>query len=150
MARQITYDLSHKAGWDLFKNMVSQMRLAGKRPKAVLQDGKRSLDQNAMAFALYKQISQQLEDQSIREIRAECKLTVGVPILRASNAKFMAMYDKGLKQLDYEEKLAAMEFIPVTSLMGKKDFSSFLDEVVRVYSQQGISLINPSEAGSYA
>ena len=129
---------------EMFNQHVSMLRLAGKPPRVKFVDN-RSTDQNSMSFALYKQVGQQIDDQSINDIRAECKLTIGVGLLKASDEDFAAFYDSGLKHLTYEQKLAAMKYVPVTSLMGKKVFSDYLDEVIRVYSQRGISLTHPSE-----
>jgi len=107
---------------------------------------KRTLDQNAISHALYTQIAAQLEDQTVQEVRAECKLRFGIPLLRAGNPEFKAMYDKAIRAtLDYEEKLKAMEFLPVTRLMDKTQFSEYLDTVIREYSKQGVSIIMPGE-----
>ena len=121
----------------------------GKEPKVRFIEQDRTSDQNTMAFALYRQISEQLEDQSINDIRAECKLIVGVGLLRKSDEDFHAFYSMGLQHLTHHQKLAAMEFIPVSSLMSKAVFSEYLDEIIRKYSAAGLSLINPSEAKSY-
>lgn len=129
-----------------FNDLVTQMRLSGKPAVVELVAAKRSLDQNAMAFALYKQIGEQCQDQSIVEIRRECKLCHGIPILRAEDEKFRAMYDKSIKHtLSYEEKLEAMEWFPVTRLMSKTQFTEYLDTIIREYSKQGYSLLHPSE-----
>ena len=69
----------------------------------------------------------------------------GVPILRAGSEEFRAQYDKVIKPHDYETKLAIMEWLPVTSLMSKEQFSEYLDTVIREYSKQGISILMPGE-----
>jgi hypothetical protein len=106
---------------------------------------KRSLDQNALAFALYTEIAGQVGDQSVNEIRAECKLRYGVPILRAASEDFRARYDKVIKPHDYETKLALMDWLPVTSLMDKAQFTEYLDTVIREHSKQGIAIVMPGE-----
>jgi hypothetical protein len=73
-------------------------------------------------------------------------LRFGIPILRTGNPDFKAMYDKAIRAtLSYEEKLKAMEFLPVTRLMDKAQFSEFLDTVIREYSKQGVSILMPGE-----
>lgn len=140
------FDLSTDVAQGKFLEYVGMLRLSGKPAIFVEAPAKRSLDQNALSFALYEQVAKQKTDESIQEIRRYCKLHHGVPILRRDDEKFRAMYDKAMKHhLDYEEKLAAMEFLPVTSLMGKKQFSEYLDEVIRDYSQNGYCLVHPSE-----
>ena len=141
-----TWDLSSEVVQQNFLAHVGQLRLAGKKPLFQQVDEKRSLDQNSLIYAIYKQIAEQAEDQSLREIRHECKLRFGVPILRAGNEKFKAMYDKAIKEtLTYEEKLEAMEFLPVTMLMTKPQGTEYIDTIIREYSRQGYSLLHPSE-----
>ena len=131
---------------EAFNQHVSMSRLAGQKLRVKFIDQDRTLDQNALSHALYAQIASQCDDQSINDIRAECKLVVGIGLLRASDDDFRAFYDSGLKQLTYEQKLDAMTFIPVTSLMGKKVFTQYLDDVIRRYTQRGISLTMPGGA----
>lgn len=146
MAKSQTWDLSCSHGYDSFMAHVSQMKLAGKRVRVQIVPEKRSLDQNSMIYAVYKQIAEQLEDQSIQDVRRECKLRYGVPILRAGDAKFKAMYDKAIRgNLTYEEKLQAMDYLPVTRLMSKEQGTEFIDTVIREYSQLGLCLLSPSE-----
>jgi len=143
--------LRNESEMGYFQEHVARMRLAGQRPRVQFVDEKRSQSQNDMSWALYRQIAAQVDDQSVREIRAEVKLEVGVPILRANDEDFRDFYDAGLKHLTYEQKLHCMEkdYCPVTSLMGKKMFSDFIDDVIRRYSQRGLSLVSPAEAQSY-
>jgi hypothetical protein len=141
-----TWDLSSETVQQNFLVHVSNLRLAGKPVRVQFVPEKRSLDQNAMIYALYKQIAEQLEDQSIQDIRRECKLRHGVPILRTGDPKFKAMYDKAIRgNLNYEEKLQAMDYLPVTRLMSKEQGTEFIDVVIREYSQQGLCLLSPSE-----
>jgi hypothetical protein len=121
--------------------------LAGKPFVVQVVQAKRTLDQNAISHAIYTQIASQLEDQTVQEVRAECKLRFGIPILRAGNPDFKAMYDKAIRAtLSYEEKLKAMEFLPVTRLMDKAQFSEYLDCVIREFSKMGVSILMPGEA----
>ena len=144
--RQMRFDATTDSGLATLVAMRNSIVLAGKKALFQLVPEKRSLSQNAISHAIYTQIAGQLEDQSVQEVRAECKLRFGVPILRGNNEKFRAMYDKAIREtLTYEEKLAAMEFLPVTSLMDKAQFSEYLDTVIRAYSQQGISITMPGE-----
>ena len=110
----------------------------------------RSLDQNEMIHALYKQIAEQKPDETFNEIRCFCKLHYGVPIMRRDDDVFRYVYDKAFKPLDYEFKLKAMEQWPVTSKMSKKQGTEYIDTIIREFSKEGYSLIHPSEAASYA
>jgi len=146
-ARAVQIDCTTDSGWQALANVRANALLGGHKFVVQVVGPRRSLDQNAISHALYTQIAAQLEDQTVQEVRAECKLRFGIPLLRAGNPEFKAMYDKAIRAtLDYEEKLKAMEFLPVTRLMDKTQFSEYLDTVIREYSKQGVSIIMPGEA----
>lgn len=146
VVRAVRIDATTDAGWQALANVRANALLSSKAFVVQVVGPKRSLDQNTISHAIYAQIAAQLEDQTVQEVRAECKLRFGIPILRAGNTEFKRMYDKAIRAtLDYEEKLAAMEFLPVTSLMDKAQFSEYLTTVIREYSKQGVSILMPGE-----
>ena len=106
----------------------------------------RSLEQNRLAFKLYKEISEQLGDRTAEDVRAECKLTIATPILRSENERFREVYDRLLKGLPYEQKLELMAEpmdLPVTRVFTVKQMTAYLNEVYRRYSEQGCRLTHP-------
>ncbi len=105
----------------------------------------RSGQQNRLSHRWYSDISRQLGDQTVEEVRGECKLRFGVPILRRDNLDFMATYDRVLKPIGYSEKLAAIiSFdLPVTRLLTVKQMTEYMDSVQREYTQQGVRLTDP-------
>jgi len=106
----------------------------------------RSIDQNRLAFMLYREIAEQLGDQTAEEVRAECKLTLAVPILRSENEKFREVYDRLLKGMDYATKLELMTEpmdLPVTRCFTTKQMTAYLDAIYRRYSEQGLQLTVP-------
>ena len=109
------------------------------------QGAPRSNDQNRLAQRWFTDVATQLGDQTHEDVRAECKLRFGVPILRAENEAFRISYDRVLKRLSYEEKLAAVKAfdLPVTRLMSVKQMSAFMDEMQRHWSGQGVRLTDP-------
>lgn len=120
---------------------IGIMRLAGKVPEVEIREKgkKRSLDQNALSFALYRDIAERKEDETPQDIRRYCKLHHGIPILRSEDQRFCEIYDKSIKDnLSYEEKLEAMDWFPVTSLMNKKQFSRYVEVITDDYARQGI------------
>lgn len=139
------WDLSSETAIERFMAHVGTLRLHGKRPLVEFVPEGRSLDQNEMIHAIYKQVAEQKQDESFRDIRRHCKLHHGIPILRRDQSAFREFYDKGLKGLDYQFKLESMDFVPVTSRMSKKQASEYIDEIIREYSQQGLCLVHPSE-----
>lgn len=114
----------------------------------VVKGGKRSLKQNALNRKWMGEIAAQLGDQTPEEVRGFCKLTLGVPILRAENEAFCERYDAIVKPMPYEQKLLLMveplDF-PITRLMNTKQFTAYLDGVHRYFSERGFGLTDPGD-----
>lgn len=109
------------------------------------QGAPRSTAQNRLAQRWFTDIATQLGDQTHEDVRAECKLRFGVPILRAENEVFRLSYDRVIKALPYEQKLDAIKAfdLPVTRLMTVKQMTAFMDEMQRHWSAQGVRLTDP-------
>lgn len=106
----------------------------------------RSLDQNAISHAWYEQIARELREDTPEGVKCECKLRFGVPILRAADADFREMYDTAIRgHLSYEQKLKAMRFIPVTSLMTVPQLSHYLEDMQREWARRGVLLEFPEQ-----
>lgn len=104
----------------------------------------RSLSQNAISHVWYGQVSKALKEQTPEEVKCECKLRFGVPILRAEDADFREMYDAAIRRhLTYEQKLKTMRYLPVTSLMTKEQLSRYLEAVQQEYADRGVRLEFP-------
>lgn len=110
--------------------------------------GKRTLKQNKLQRLWLNEIAEQLGDRTPEEVRGYCKLTIGVPILRAENEGFRAKYDAIVRPLPYEQKLALMmeplDF-PITRLMNTKQATAYLDGVHRHFSEMGVVLTDPGD-----
>lgn len=109
------------------------------------QGAPRSTAQNRLAQQWFTDIATQLGDQTHEDVRAECKLRFGVPILRAENEAFRISYDRVIKALPYEQKLDAIKAfdMPVTRLMTVKQMTAFMDEMQRHWTAQGVRLTDP-------
>ena len=109
------------------------------------QGAPRSTAQNRLAQRWFTDIATQLGDQTNEDVRAECKLRFGVPILRAENEVFRLSYDRVIKALPYDQKLDAIKAfdLPVTRLMTVKQMTAFMDEMQRHWSAQGVRLTDP-------
>lgn len=123
-----------------------------KRPFTVdITEGRdRTTEQNKLAFKWYVEISDQTgEDRE--DVRARCKLEIGVPILRRAHEKFRDTYDRLIRPLDYAEKLALIRDteMPVTSLMNVEQMSRYLDIVFRRHTEIGIVLTVPPDRYAY-
>jgi hypothetical protein len=114
-----------------------------------ITDGKhRTTPQNKLQRLWMVEIATQLGDRTPENVRGECKLMFGVPLLRRENDAFRLGYDKHVKPLPYETKLALMQepiSLPVTSIMTTRQLTDYLDEVHRHFSQQGLILTNPED-----
>ena len=106
----------------------------------------RSLDQNAISHAWYEQIARELREDDALGWKAYCKLNHGVPILRAEDEEFREFYDHSIKPvLTYEQKLSAMKYLPVTSLMTKPQLSAYLEAMQTDFSRRGVMLSFPED-----
>jgi RNAse (barnase) inhibitor barstar len=106
----------------------------------------RTVDQNRLQRLWCNEIAEQLGDRTAEEVRGESKLRFAVPILRAEDEEFCTAYDKAIKPLPYEAKLACMmepiDF-PVTRRFKVPQMVRFLDEMHRYWSEHGVRLTNP-------
>lgn len=123
-----------------------------KRPFTVdITEGRdRSTEQNRLAFKWYVEISEQTgEDRG--DVRARCKLEIGVPILREAHDKFKATYDRVIRPLPYSEKLELIRDteMPVTSLMNVEQMSRYMDIVFRRHAEIGVVLTIPPDRYAY-
>lgn len=107
----------------------------------------RSLDQNAISHAWYAQVARELREDDERGVKRFCKLHFGVPILRAEDDEFRQVYDGAIRErLSYEDKLAAMDILPVTSRMTTAQLSRYMEDVQAHYSKHGVTLGFPEPA----
>lgn len=105
---------------------------------------RRTDDQSALSHVWYGQIAAELRELSAHEVKRECKLCYGVPILRAEEPDFREKYDGMIKdRFSYEEKLVMMDFIPVTSLMNTDQLSRYLEAMQTAYAKRGVILEFP-------
>ena len=99
--------------------------------------------QNRLIHRWFQDVANQTGDHSSVEVKRYCKLHFGVPILRIEDDAFRAFYDARIIAATYEEKLDAMDFLPVTSRMTIKQLTSLMDAMQRHYLPQGIRLTDP-------
>lgn len=114
----------------------------------VTSGASRSLEQNKLQRLWCMEAAEQLGDRTAEEIRGFCKLHYGVPIMREGHEDFRETYDRLIKPLPYETKLAYMmeplDF-PITRLMTVREKSQYLDAMHKGLSELGVKLTEPSE-----
>ncbi|MBA4273255.1 MAG: hypothetical protein C0438_09175 [Pseudomonas sp.] len=112
-----------------------------------LRPGKdRTLDQNALWFAMYKRISEMTQIGDAADARRYCKLHFGVQILLNEDSGFQAAWYRVMRHLPYEEKLALMgehklfgpDGFPVTSLFNRAQGIAYTDRIVARFAPQGV------------
>jgi hypothetical protein len=134
---------------DFFNQHVVNLFQAGKSATVQFIKPGRSVDQNSMIYALYRQISEQNESEAMIDIKRHCKLHFGIGILKSHDPDFSEFYDKCIKGMSYPDKLLLMTYFEVTSRFDKEMATEYIDTVIREYTKEGYSLINPAEMNSY-
>lgn len=142
-----TWTLNSESALSTFLGDIRELWKRSRFLKVTAKDGApRSLDQNAISHAWYAQLADELREFDDLGWKCFCKLHFGVPILRAEDAEFRAFYDAGLKGLSYEQKISAMKFVPVTSLMTKAQLSKYLEAMQADFVGRGVVLEFPESA----
>lgn len=100
----------------------------------------RTLAQNAGTHVLYEIIAAALPEDDALGWKCYCKLHHGVPILRAEDEQFRETYDSAIKGLPYEKKLALMRYLPVTSLMDKRQINKYIEALQADFEPRGVIL----------
>lgn len=106
----------------------------------------RTIEQNKLQRLWINEAAEQLGDEPAEEKRAYCKLHFGVPILRAESDEFCAAYDKYIRPLPYETKLAYMAVpldFPVTRLMTTRQTHDYLERMRAHFEGLGVKLTIP-------
>lgn len=118
-----------------------------KRPFTIdVTDGRdRSAEQNRLSHKWYSEIAEQT-GEDVQDVRARCKLEVGVPILRENEA-FRKAYDLAIRPLAYADKLTYVRDtdMAVTRLMNVEQMTRYMDEVFRRHAEFGIALTIPPD-----
>lgn len=127
-----------------FLGDVRQQYLEHRHLRISIKTGKaRTLPQNDITHVWYGQIARELPEDNTLGWRCYCKLHHGVPILRAEDSDFKDMYDAVIKNRTYEEKLHVMKYLPVTSLMSRKQLSVYAEAVQADFYDKGVLLEFP-------
>ena len=128
--------VARRADWIGYPCTVSIRRGAG-----------RTNAQNRLAQQWAADVSAQLGDRTPEEARGYFKLHHGVPIRREDGA-FAEVYDRTIRPLPYEAKLACMMVpidMPITRDMTKAELTRYLDSIQREFAPMGVALTDPDE-----
>ena len=142
-----TWTLNSESALQTFLGDIRNLWKQHKWVRVTAKSGKpRSVDQNSISHAWYEQLANELREDDAAGWKSFCKLHYGVPILRAEDADFREFYDAAVKGLTYEQKLKAMAFVPVTSLMTKAQLSKYLEAMQAEFIGRGVRLEFPEDA----
>ncbi len=107
----------------------------------------RTVEQNRLQ-RLWMLEAQEQGDMTAEEYRGYCKLHFGVPIMRAENEAFRELYDRYVRHLPYEAKMAFM-MVPfdfaVTRDMDTNQKKRYLDHVYMHLTGLGFKLTEPKQ-----
>lgn len=123
-----------------------------KRPFTVdVTDGRdRTTEQNNLSQKWYGEIAEQ-SGEDREDVRARCKLEIGIPILREGSEAFRKTYDRLIRPLDYADKLALIRDtdMSVTRLMKVEQMTRYMDLVFKRHAEFGIALTVPPDKYAY-
>lgn len=109
------------------------------------QGASRAEAQNRLAQRWFTDIARQLGDTTHEDVRADCKVTFGVPILCAENDAFRQSWSETFAALSYEGVRKAVKNldVPVTRLMTLKQMTAFMDAMQAHWGEMGLYLTDP-------
>ena len=101
--------------------------------------------QNKLAQRWFTDIARQLGDTTHEDVRADCKVTFGVPILCTENDAFRQSWAETFAPLSYEGVRKAVKNldVPVTRLMTLRQMTAFMDAMQAHWGGMGLYLTDP-------
>lgn len=110
-----------------------------------LPPSKRTDAMNRTIHGWFAEIAQHFGDRSPSEVKAECNLVYGVPILLRDDQEWSACFGYIFDALNAEVKKKAIRIldIPITRNMTVKQLCEYMDQMQRDYLSQGVRLTDP-------
>ena len=105
----------------------------------------RTAAQNRLLHRWFADIAKCLEGQSEADIKAECNLTYGRPILARDDPDWEGAFGYIFDSLNRPSKLKAIRVldVPFTRRMKVKQLTEYMDQMRRDYAEAGIHLTDP-------
>lgn len=121
-------------------------------PKRVaVRDGvDKKEEQNGLVHMWFKDIADWQGDKTPAEVKADCNLIYGRPIMARDDPEWEAVFGYLFNALSHAAKLKAVRVldIPFTRLMGLKQLNEYMTQMAIDYREQGVPLTDP-EARKY-
>lgn len=111
----------------------------------ITQGESRREAQNRLSQRWYSDIARQLGDRKHEDVRADCKVTFGVPIMRRESEDFRTSWDATIGALPYDMQREAVKNldVPVTRLMLVKPMAEYMNAVLEYWTPHGVRLTDP-------
>lgn len=106
---------------------------------------KRTRPQNRTIHLWFGEIAAYMGDRTADEVKAECNLRFGLPILTRDDAEWSSAFGYIFNSLSYPAKLKAIRVldVPFTRRMTVKQLTEYMDAMQVEYRGQGIHLTDP-------
>lgn len=103
-----------------------------------------SIAQHRLEHKWLREVASQLHEFTKEQYHSLCKLWFGIPIMLEDD-DFAERWETYDSKFSYEEKLAMMDWFPVTSLMTAKQKSRYLDMIFQHFVGKGCDLTVPDD-----
>ena len=138
--------INSEIGLQTFIGQIRQLWHSRRYLEVKVTEGKaRSVEQNAVMHGWFAQVARELREDDARGVKRFCKLHFGVPILRAEDDEFRESYDRVIRPLPYDDKLVAMDILPVTSMMTTIQLERCMTDIQDHFAPLGVALVYPKE-----
>lgn len=106
---------------------------------------KRTDEMNRTIHMWFGEIAKQSRHMTSEEVKADCNLTYGVPILRRDDNEWGSAFGYIFDTLNRPSQIKALRVlnIPVTRNMRVKQLKEYMDQMQRDYREAGFRLTDP-------
>jgi len=122
------------------KDLPFQVDISDKLPT-------RSMLQNRWQGMVMGDLNSQNDSYTSLEYRAQCKLSIGVPILCRDSEAYNRRFNKFFGHLNFEDRMDLIADWPVTRAMDKKQMTEYMESIYRYYLTRGFQLRHPDDQG---
>lgn len=107
----------------------------------------RTKEQNRLVHKWFGEIAAQRGDVTSAEVKAECNLKYGMPIMQRDDPEWAVVFGHLFRGLDYEKKTIAIRVIdvPFTRRMKVKQLTEYMDQLYRDETARGVILTQPED-----
>tara|TARA_R110000737_G_scaffold317355_1_gene327970 strand:- start:108 stop:554 length:447 start_codon:yes stop_codon:yes gene_type:complete len=111
----------------------------------VRQGADRTLAQNRLLHRWFTEIAQHYGDRTEAEVKAQCNLQYGRPILMQDNDEWSAAFSFVFDALNLPSKLKAIRVldVPFTRIMGVRQLTKYMKQMSLDYRDEGVVLTDP-------